>query len=281
MDIKKITNILETIVPGSDRLESDIYFESLSMSGLEEMHAYSVDERLYEFFEFKPFKAINDTKNYINKLLNERMSYDGHLKRGMYWFVRRKNDKKLIGTSCLVDIDYSRKSLEWGYGIDPNYWGTGYILQIQEALKDYIFSKLLFNRIYGNTFVTNKRAISSLISAGMKEEGIARQYYFKDGKYVDSWMYSMLREDYLKSKTTFNNESKSISDEKIIKIVSRALENDNININSTMLNTDNWDSLNHMQIIVLLKEELNIVFSPKDIANSRSIKLIIEILNNE
>ena len=48
-----------------------------------------------------------------------------------------------------------------------------------------------------------------------------------------------------------------------------------------MLNTDNWDSLNHMQIIVLLKEELNIVFSPKDIANSRSIKLIIEILNNE
>ena len=280
MGIKETTNILETIVPGSDRLESDIYFESLSMSGLEEMHAYSVDERLYEFFEFKPFETIGETENYINKILNKRMSYDGDQKKGMYWFVRRVSDKKLLGTACVVNIDYSRKSLEWGYGIDPNYWGKGYILQIQESLKEYIFSKLIFNRIYGNTFINNKRAISSLISTGMKEEGIARQYYFKDGKYVDSWMYSMLREDYLKSKTTLNNESKSISDEKIIKIVSRALENDKINIDSTMLNTDNWDSLNHMHIIVELQDQLDVNFLPKDIAKLTSINSILEFIKS-
>ena len=280
MGIKETTNILETIVPGSDRLESDIYFESLSMSGLEEMHAYSVDERLYEFFEFKPFETIGETENYINKILNKRMSYDGDQKKGMYWFVRRVSDKKLLGTACVVNIDYSRKSLEWGYGIDPNYWGKGYILQIQEFLKDYIFTKLIFNRIYGNTFTSNKRAISSLISTGMKEEGIARQYYFKDGKYVDSWMYSMLREDYLKSKTTLNNESKSISDEKIIKIVSRALENDKINIDSTMLNTDNWDSLNHMHIIVELQDQLDVNFLPKDIAKLTSINSILEFIKS-
>ena len=242
---------------------------------------YSIDERLYEFFEFKPFETINDTKNYINKLLNKRMSYEGDQKQGMYWFIRRVNDKKLLGTACVVNIDYSRKSLEWGYGIDPNYWGMGYILQIQESLKDYIFTKLIFNRIYGNTFTSNKRAISSLISTGMKEEGIARQYYFKDGSYIDSWMYSMLREDYLKSNISHNNESHSISDEKIIEIVSRALENDKINIDSTMLNTDNWDSLNHLHIIVMLKEELEIDFSPKDIANSKSVKSIIQIINYE
>ena len=110
MDIKKITNILETIVPGSDSNETEIYFEPLSMSGLEEMNAYSIDERLYEFFEFKPFKSIDDTKNYINKLLNKRMSYDGHLKKGMYWFVRHKIDNILIGTASIVNIDYLRKS---------------------------------------------------------------------------------------------------------------------------------------------------------------------------
>ena len=63
MEIKEITNVLETILPGSDLFESDIYFEPLSMSGLEEMHEYSIDERLYEFFEFKPFETINETKN--------------------------------------------------------------------------------------------------------------------------------------------------------------------------------------------------------------------------
>ena len=277
MEIKDINNVLETILPGSDIFEADIYFEKLSISGLEEMHAYSIDERLYEFFEFKPFKTINETKNYINKLLNKRMSYEGDQKQGMYWFVRRVSDKKLLGTACVVNIDYSRKSLEWGYGIDPNYWGKGYILQIQESLKEYIFSKLIFNRIYGNTFINNKRAISSLISTGMKEEGIARQYYFKNGKYIDSWMYSMLRKDYLSSKT-FKNKYNSISDNKVIEIISRALENEDININSNMLNTDNWDSLNHMSIIVALQDELNINFLPKDIAKLTSVKSILKFI---
>tara|TARA_B110000971_G_scaffold221097_1_gene266886 strand:+ start:1669 stop:2511 length:843 start_codon:yes stop_codon:yes gene_type:complete len=280
MEIKKISNVLETILPGSDFLESDIYFEPLSMSGLEEMHEYSIDERLYEFFEMDSFKSIDDTRNYINKQLTDRMSYNGEQKRGMCWFIRRIHDKKLIGTAVIVDLDYSRKSLEWGYGIDPSYWGRGYILQIQESLKDYIFTKLIFNRIYGKTFISNKRAISSLISTGMKEEGIARQYYFKNGKYIDSWMYSMLREDHLTTKT-INNLPNSIDDDKIIEIISRVLENDDVNINSTMLNTDNWDSFNHLHIIVMLKEELEIDFSPKDIANSKSVKSIIQIINYE
>jgi len=280
MNTKEISEVLEKVIPGNDNKLSEIYFEPLSMSGLEEMHHYSIDERLYEFFEFKPFETINDTKNYINKLLNKRMSYEGDQKQGMYWFVRRVSDKKLLGTACVVNIDYSRKSLEWGYGIDPNYWGMGYILQIQESLKDYIFTKLIFNRIYGNTFTSNKRAISSLISTGMKEEGIARQYYFKDGSYIDSWMYSMLREDYLKSNISHNNESHSISDEKIIEIVSRALENDKINIDSTMLNTDNWDSLNHMHIMVELQDQLDINFLPNDIAKLTSINSILKFIKS-
>ena len=278
MDIKETTNILEIIVPELDNSQCDIYFEKLSMSGLEEMHAYSIDDRLYEFFETDAFKTIDHTRNYINKQLTDRMSYDGEKKRGMCWFVRRIHDKKLIGTAVIVNLDYSRKSLEWGYGIDPNLWGKGYIFQIQECLKKYVFEKLLFNRIYGNTFTSNKRAISSLISTGVKEEGIARQHYFKDGKYIDSWMYSMLREDFLINKISHNNKSTLISDKKIIEIIIRVLENDNININSTMLNTENWDSLNHMSIIVALQDQLNINFLPKDIAKLISVKSILEFI---
>ena len=193
MEIKKITNILETVLPGSDGFQGDIFFELLSMSGLEEMHEYSIDERLYEFFEFKPFETINDTKNYINKLLNKRMSYEGDQKQGMYWFVRRKNDNKLIGTANFVNINYSRKSLEWGYGIDPKLWGKGYILMIQECLKKYVFETLNYNRLHGVTMITNERTISSILSCGMMKEGILRDYYFKNGNYIDGWTYSMIK----------------------------------------------------------------------------------------
>ena len=43
----------------------------------------------------------------------------------------------------MINLNYSRKSLEWGYGIDPKLWGKGYILMIQECLKKYVFETFL------------------------------------------------------------------------------------------------------------------------------------------
>ena len=112
--------------------------------------------------------------------------------------LEEKIDNKLIGTANFININYSRKSLEWGYGIDPKFWGNGYILKIQEYLKKYVFETLNFNRLHGVTMITNERTISSILSSGMKKEGILRDYYFKNGNYIDGWMYSMLKSDYLK-----------------------------------------------------------------------------------
>jgi [ribosomal protein S5]-alanine N-acetyltransferase len=278
MEIKEITNVLETILPGSDLFESDIYFEPLSMSGLEEMHEYSIDERLYEFFEFKPFETINDTKNYINKLLNKRMSYEGDQKQGMYWFVRRKIDNKLIGTANFVNINYSRKSLEWGYGIDPKLWGKGYILKIQECLKKYVFETLNYNRLHGVTMITNERTISSILSCGMKKEGILRDYYFKNGNYIDGWMYSMLKLDYLEN--TIAKEKKDIrfDENQIIQFISTVITEEKIDIGSDMDNTYSWDSMTHLFLLTKISEETGLVFSASEIANANSVKSIISMI---
>lgn len=251
------------------------------MSGLEEMHKYSIDERLYEFFEFKPFKTIEDTQNYIKKLLNERMSYNGNKKRGMYWFIRRSSDKKLIGTASLTNIQYSRKSIEWGYGIDPNLWGYGYILKIQEILKKYVFEELSFNRLHGITMLGNEKTISSILSCGMTNEGIVRDYYFKDGKYIDGWMYSMLKKEYFNQKKSIINTGFEINENKILKIISSIITEEEININSDMNNTYSWDSLTHLFILTKISDEIEIKFTPSEVADANSVKSIISIIKNK
>ena len=278
MEIKEITNVLETILPGSDLFESDIYFEPLSMSGLEEMHEYSIDERLYEFFEFKPFETINDTKNYINKLLNKRMSYEGDQKQGMYWFVRRKIDNKLIGTANFVNINYSRKSLEWGYGIDPKLWGKGYILKIQECLKKYVFETLDYNRLHGVTMISNERTISSILSCGMKKEGLLRDYYFKNGNYIDGWMYSMLKSDYIENTIVKEKKDIQFDQSQIIEFISTIITEEKIDIDSDMDNTYSWDSMTHLYLLTKISEETGLVFSAREIANANSVKSIISII---
>jgi len=264
--IDKFSNILPKI-----ESESDIYFEHFSMGGLEEMHQYSKDERLYEFFEFDPFKEIGDTKAYIEKLLH-RMSDQSGKKDAMYWFVRRKNDDRLIGTAALVNLNYARQSIEWGYGMDPELWGNGYVLQIQEILKYFVFEVLELNRLHGITMVTNERTIQSVMASGMKHEGVLRDFYCKNGIYYDGWQYGMIAKDYYKINTM--SASVLVNMDDIITVVSSVLTEEEITDESSMENTFSWDSLNHMAIVIALKNQLSIDFSPEEIASITSIKNI-------
>ena len=266
--IDKFSNILPKI-----ESESDIYFEHFSMGGLEEMHQYSKDERLYEFFEFDPFKEIDDTKAYIEKLLH-RMSDQSGEKSAMYWFVRRKNDDRLIGTAALVNLNYARQSIEWGYGIDPELWGNGYVLQMQEILKYFVFEVLELNRLHGMTMATNERTIQSVMASGMKHEGVLRDFYCKNGIYYDGWQYGMIAKDYHKSNVV--SSSILINTDDIIGVISSVLTEEEITEESSMENTFSWDSLNHMAVIIALKEELSIEFKPDEVYLTTSVKKILK-----
>jgi len=265
--------------PGSNFSSSSIYFTPISMESLEEMHSYSIKEQFYEYFEFAPFQDIKETKSYIEKLL-ERMTGDEDSRVSTYWFVRRKSDDMLIGSAGLIDLNFGRQSIEWGYGVDPDLWGQGYILKIQEALKDYVFNVLELNRIHGVTMNTNQRTIESITAAGMTHEGIAKEHYCKDGKFIDGWRYGMTRSMYeIQQPSVHKAASGSDRISSIIRLVASVFPEEDITEKSSMFDTDSWDSLGHMQVIIALKEEMNIKLSPSEIAEATSIELIVSIID--
>ena len=254
-----------------------IYFEPISLTGLDEMHEYSINEEFYEFFEYNAFKSKIETEQYLKKLINRTKLIDGDI-QAMYWFVRLKEDSKLLGSAALVNINQNRKSAEMGYGIDPNYWGKGYVLLLQNALIRYTFESLGLNRLHGITMVNNERTISSIYAAGFKKEGILRDYFFKDNRFINGLKYSMLKTDYISSsKIGFTNKEISIKD--LIKLVKEELK-EHIDENSSMLNTSNWDSLSHLGIIVKLSNQYEIELNPIEIADATSIKELRKICNN-
>ena len=128
-------------------------------------------------------------------------------------------------------------------------WGKGYILKLQEILKKYIFKTLCFNRLHGITMINNERTISSILSCGMTNEGVLRDYYCKNGEYVDGWTYSMLKKEYLKENEIITNKHFKINDNEIIELISSVISEENIDINSSMDNTYSWDSMTHLKLI--------------------------------
>lgn len=273
------------IVPGSSftdvkltEIDLDIYFEPLTMSGLEEMHRYSVDVRLYEYFEFEPFDTIEKTKSYIEKL-EQRMASGPLNKTTMYWFVRRKTDGYLIGSATLTALNYHRQSIEWGYGVDPELWGNGYILQIQECLKCYAFEILQLNRLHGICMTGNGRTISSVLSAGMKHEGTLRQHYCKNGIYHDGWLYGMVSSDYFEQTQNQSNKFIRCTIEDVIEVIESVLTEEIVNAETSMTNSHYWDSLSHMSIMVALTNKMGITLSPQDVTRANSVKSIAAIIN--
>jgi RimJ/RimL family protein N-acetyltransferase len=154
---------LDQLVPGDREPDGggspddmELTFERMSLSGLDEMDRYSRDPRLYEFLEYQPFSSREETQDYIERRLRE-IGSDVSGRTAMTWFVRRKSDFRLVGTARLVNVSHARQSAEWGYGVDPDLWGTGYILQLQAMLKHFVFELLRLNRLSGISMVANQR----------------------------------------------------------------------------------------------------------------------------
>jgi ribosomal-protein-alanine N-acetyltransferase len=275
---------LDTLVPGDQspedvtpRTSADIYCERLTINGLDEMHRYSIDRRLYEFFEFKPFTTIDETKAYVLKL-QARIGEIPMDRTAMYWFVRRKGDGYLIGIINLIFLNYDRQSVEWGFGIDPELWGHGYILHIQKMLKHYVFEVLRLNRLQGMTMVENHRTIASLLAAGMRHEGTLRDFYCKNGIYHDAWQYSMLSVEYFESLKFGPNIQNKYTIQDVIDVVNTVLTQEQISAETTMQTALTWDSLNHMSIMVAISEKTGINLSPSEMMRANSVQAIATIL---
>ena len=273
--VSEIPNIVDT------NFVSDIFFEPLSMDGAEEMHRYSVKECFYEHLEFPPFKDFSETVQYLEKLF-KRMEGQGDSQNSIYWFVRRKSDNYLIGTASLVNLDYGRQSVEWGYGVDPEFWGHGYILQMQEILKDFVFNTLKLNRLHGITMVSNLPTIESVKAAGFLHEGIAKDFYCKNGKFIDGWRYAMTKSlfNQLQSANFLSVQIDNIEN-MILDLLTSLFPEDDITLNSTMKDTVGWDSLGHMRVIMSLREKFGFSLTPAEIAKVNSVKSIIEVIESK
>jgi RimJ/RimL family protein N-acetyltransferase len=80
---------------------------------------------------------------------------------------------------------------------DPAKRGRGYATEAVTALVDYLFRAFPINRIECNTAPENAPSISLAEKCGFVREGMLRGYMFANGRYIDSVVLSILRDEWL------------------------------------------------------------------------------------
>ncbi len=109
----------------------------------------------------------------------------------------------------------------WNIGVAmlPEVRGLGYGTEAQRMLAEYLFAHTQVNRVEAMTEVTNTAEQWALEKAGFIREGVLRGYHFRDGRWRDSVVFSVLRDElqnkgreimHLEGKTDAAKGSKSI-----------------------------------------------------------------------
>lgn len=128
----------------------------------------------------------------------EQKWYENYLKdKSSKVYVIETKKGKHIGNLGLHDIDLHNRKAEMGIFIgEKNLWGDGYGTEAVKLGLKLAFEGLNLNRVYLKVFIDNKRAQKCYERAGFKKEGMLRQEEFKDGKYIDCIIYSVLAREY-------------------------------------------------------------------------------------
>ncbi|MBQ7560524.1 MAG: GNAT family N-acetyltransferase [Synergistaceae bacterium] len=108
-----------------------------------------------------------------------------------------KDDDNIIGLVSLVPVDVLNQSAEFHIMIgskENQNKGCG-TFAINEILK-HAFMNMNLHRVELGVLENNTRARHLYEKAGFIQEGIMRGALFKNGKFVNKVMYSILREEY-------------------------------------------------------------------------------------
>jgi RimJ/RimL family protein N-acetyltransferase len=115
--------------------------------------------------------------------------------------VKVADDWVHIGNSGLHDVNPVNHSAEFGIVIgEKDYWNKGYGTQATRLTLRHGFEHLNLHRIYLEVFVTNPRAMRVYEAAGFTREGVQRQAIFKNGRYIDEIIMSILQSEWMNQK---------------------------------------------------------------------------------
>ncbi|MCL2608715.1 MAG: GNAT family N-acetyltransferase [Treponema sp.] len=108
-----------------------------------------------------------------------------------------KSEGKCIG-SLDLRIDAKHEKAGFGYAMNRNYWGKGYMTEALTAVLELSFERLELNRVEATFYVGNEGSGRVMEKCGMEREGIGRQEVKVKGVFRDTVHCGITRERWLR-----------------------------------------------------------------------------------
>lgn len=136
-------------------------------------------------------QTLKQTENFLDVML------EGKLESDKIFVIADIDSLEFIGEVGLHKIDWKNRIAEAGIVIGKkDYLGKGIGTEAIELLQYFAFYKLNLNKLELAVHDFNERAINCYKKCGFIEEGRLRNKHYFDGKYSDSILMGILKEEY-------------------------------------------------------------------------------------
>ncbi|UDI79315.1 GNAT family N-acetyltransferase [Staphylococcus taiwanensis] len=174
------------------QVDQDIKLKVLEEREAEQLFELIDNNREY-LAEFLPFveytTKVEDSKNFIQSALQQFITGDG-FHCGIW------SNRELIGVIGLHYLDLVNKKTSIGYYLADNFQKKGIMTKCTKALISYVYGEYDINRIEIQMSTKNKKSRAIPVRLGFTYEGILRNNERLKGEFSDSYVYSLLREEY-------------------------------------------------------------------------------------
>ncbi|HRU39058.1 MAG TPA: GNAT family N-acetyltransferase [Candidatus Goldiibacteriota bacterium] len=148
------------------------------------------DPDISRFTTWRQHRNIEDSKQFVNFMLSRYVQ-----NKPSNWAIIEKKSGTFTGTCGFVSSFMANSRAEIGFAVTREFRGRGYATEAVKRSIVFGFEKIGLNRIEACCDAENTASSRVLEKAGMKFEGVLRQYAFINGSFRDMRNYSILRSE--------------------------------------------------------------------------------------
>lgn len=138
-----------------------------------------------------------ETEEEIKGLLNSYISkYETN--EAYRWAIILKENNQCIGQIAYFLVDSNNHFGEIEYCVGKAFQNKGYVTEATKAIIDYGFERINFNKVQICHRANNLPSARVIEKLGFHKDGVLREFFYRDGEYIDRVYYSILRREWNK-----------------------------------------------------------------------------------
>ena len=125
--------------------------------------------------------------------------------RHLAFAIAPANQAEAVGVIQFRQLSLDFHVAEWGFAIGAPYWGSGLFVEAARLALGFAFDVVGVHRLEARAAIVNGRGNGVLAKVGAVRECVLRNSFLRNGQYLDQALWSIVREDWQRSKAVWGS----------------------------------------------------------------------------